>query len=94
MTMDSGGEPGLPDDVVAALRDGHKIEAIKQLREARGLDLKTAKEQVDAHLADHPGLMPEKTAAEITSRSGSSFCHRALVLLLLIVKRELALKML
>ncbi len=39
--------PQLPDEVIAALRDGHKIEAIKLLRESHGIGLKQAKELVE-----------------------------------------------
>jgi len=39
----------LPEDVRAALDRGQTIEAIKRLREARGVDLKTAHDIVRAH---------------------------------------------
>jgi hypothetical protein len=39
----------LPSKVLMALERGQKIEAIKLLREARGLGLKEAKEAVDAY---------------------------------------------
>lgn len=39
---------GLPHAVVAALRAGNKIEAIRLLREARDIDLKEAKALVEA----------------------------------------------
>lgn len=39
----------LPPQVQAALARGQKIEAIKLLREARGMGLKEAKEAVEAH---------------------------------------------
>ena len=45
----------LPDDVLAALRGGNKIEAIKRLREATGLGLKEAKDLVEAHEAGDAG---------------------------------------
>ncbi len=38
----------LPDDVLAALRDDRRIEAIKLLRNARGIGLKEAREIVEA----------------------------------------------
>jgi len=41
--------PVLPPDVLESLQHGHKIEAIKRLREATGLGLKEAKDMVDAH---------------------------------------------
>ena len=47
---------GLPADVIAALHEGRKIDAIKLLREQRGIGLKEAKQEVDAYLRDHPQL--------------------------------------
>ena len=47
---------GLPADALAALHEGRKIDAIKILREQRGLGLKEAKDEVDAYLRDHPEL--------------------------------------
>jgi hypothetical protein len=38
----------LPPDVMEALQQGNKIEAIKRLREQTGLGLKEAKDVVDA----------------------------------------------
>ena len=46
----------LPDDVIAALRANRKIEAIKRLREARGIGLKEAKDAVDAYERNNPGV--------------------------------------
>ncbi|WPC04130.1 hypothetical protein SBP02_15295 [Pseudomonas benzenivorans] len=46
----------LPPSVMAALRRGRKIEAIKRLREACGLDLREAKQEVEAFLQVHPEL--------------------------------------
>ena len=42
---------GMPPHVMEALRSGNKIEAIKRLREITSVDLKAAKDAVDAHLA-------------------------------------------
>lgn len=39
----------LPPDVVAAIESGRRIEAVKLLRESRGLGLAEAKEAVDAY---------------------------------------------
>lgn len=55
-------ERDLPANVVDALRRGHKIEAIKLLREAEGLDLKAAKERVERHAVNHPGSTPTHRA--------------------------------
>ena len=44
----------LSDDVIASIRSGKKIEAIKRLREEQGLGLKEAKQLVDAYVREHP----------------------------------------
>lgn len=44
----------LPQDVLAAIRANRKIDAIKLLREQRGLGLKEAKHIVDAYVLKHP----------------------------------------
>lgn len=44
----------MTDEAIAALKRGNKIEAIKFLRKARGLDLKEAKDAVDAYERQHP----------------------------------------
>jgi ribosomal protein L7/L12 len=47
-------EVELPADVIAELEANRKITAIKLLRADRGMDLKKAKELVDAYIAQHP----------------------------------------
>jgi hypothetical protein len=51
----------LPPQVLDELARGRMIEAIKLLREARGLELKAAKEAIDAHLRGAP-LPPPRAA--------------------------------
>jgi ribosomal protein L7/L12 len=41
----------LPADVIAAIEAGNTIDAIRILREQTGMDLKSAKTAVDAHIA-------------------------------------------
>lgn len=53
----------LPTEVINAIQAGHKIEAIKLLRDARGLGLKEAKHAVDAYLRAHPSLRPPKSGS-------------------------------
>lgn len=48
-------DSGLPLEVIDAIRSNRKIEAIKVLRERRGLGLREAKEQVDAYCRENPG---------------------------------------
>lgn len=66
----------LPDDVLDALGRGHTIEAIKLLREARGLGLAEAKSLVDAYRADNGVGMSvgdvKKPAAAPARRTGLS----------------------
>ncbi|MEM9567273.1 MAG: hypothetical protein AAF974_03110 [Cyanobacteria bacterium P01_E01_bin.34] len=50
--LTSDGE--LPDDVLAAIRAGNKLKAIKLLRQHRNLDLKAAKQIVDARFNVKP----------------------------------------
>lgn len=58
----------LPAEVAAALATGNKIEAIKLLRAATGMELKDAKDAVDAAVARGAGLAP----GEIPRRSWAS----------------------
>lgn len=46
----------LPLHVLEVLNQGRKVEAIKILRAEEGLDLRDAKERVEAHLASNPGV--------------------------------------
>ena len=67
----------LPTDVIAAIQANRKIEAIKLLREARGIGLREAKEAVDAYIKANPHL-------EIDKRAGSRSPMSPLILFLLI----------
>lgn len=49
-----GGSASLPPEVLSALERGDTIDAIKQLREARGVGLKEAKDLLDAHIRGVP----------------------------------------
>ncbi len=51
---------GLPKEVIAALRRGAKIEAIKLLRTARRIGLKEAKEEVETYLRGDCADLPVK----------------------------------
>ena len=62
-------ESELPEDVLAAIQENHKIDAIKLLREHRNLGLKEAKEIVDAYAAEHPHL---STGRRLNVESGLS----------------------
>jgi ribosomal protein L7/L12 len=61
----------LPEDVVAALHSGNKIEAIKRLRLAQPLGLKDARDTVEAWLAEQPDIAatPGKAARSASRAS-------------------------
>ena len=56
----------LPPEAIDALQRGKKIEAIKLVREAFKLDLKDAKDRVDAYVENDPALRQKlaSTSAE------------------------------
>ncbi len=51
-------ENQLSASVMEAIRSGRKIDAIKQLREERGLGLKESKHIIDRELAAYPSANP------------------------------------
>ena len=55
----------LPPDVLEAVHAGRKVEAIKRLREHRGMGLKEAKEAVDdyARKNRHLIVVPQSTGS-------------------------------
>lgn len=55
MAEQRSNEP-LPSDVIDALQQGNKVEAIKRLRHARDLQLKDAKDEVDRYIRNTPPL--------------------------------------
>ncbi len=55
-------ERPLPTAAAAALSLGRFVEAIKQVRQAEGLDLAQAKARVEAHLQRAPGLKAQVDA--------------------------------
>lgn len=59
----------LEPEVMAALAEGRKIEAIKILREKRGLGLKEAKELVEKHEDDIPSRSPNVGVTQIKNRN-------------------------
>jgi hypothetical protein len=61
---------GFPSAAEAALLKGNKIEAIKIVRQERGVDLKGAKDIVEQHVADNPGLRMQIDSAQAVSRQG------------------------
>ncbi len=53
----------LPAEVIAAINSGHKIQAIKLLREAKGLGLAEAKDAVDDYIRANPSLVQRKSSS-------------------------------
>ncbi len=60
----------LPSEVLRAIEAGHKIEAIKMLREATGLGLANAKVLVDRVSRTHGPKKPVYSAADPNSGAG------------------------
>ena len=58
----------LPPEAIAALQRGNKIEAIKLVREASKLDLKDAKDRVDAYVNNDPVLQQKFASAQAETR--------------------------
>ena len=59
----------LPDDVLQLLHANRKIDAIKLLRTHHRLDLKEAKDVVDAYMAKNPQLIRRSSPASETGVS-------------------------
>jgi hypothetical protein len=73
----------LPSDVVAAIKSGQKIEAIRLLRLATGLGLANAKVLVDAGARLH-GVQSHHPAMTDSGGSSDSSLKLGLLLLLLV----------
>jgi len=71
------------DDIVAAVDNGRKIEAIKMLREQSGLGLKDAKHAIDALARERRG-QPE-LAAGMTEAGGASGLIKLLVVIAILL---------
>jgi hypothetical protein len=68
-------ETGLPDNIVAALKRGNKIEAIKLLREQTGIGLKEAKDAIEAS-----GIEPDNAPSPGEVRGGAGMVRWLVVL--------------
>lgn len=66
--MNTNPDQALPADVIAAIQQGNKIGAIKRLRLARGLELKDAKQIVDAYVRNDPALVRKYQAQSDQAR--------------------------
>ena len=54
----------LPAAAIAALHEGRKMDAIKIVRRERGVDLKEARDQVEAYIHSQPVLEAELDARQ------------------------------
>ncbi len=68
----------IPSEAVAALEQGNKIEAIKIVRIATGLDLKNSKDLVETYLRDHQDL--QQRYSTIQSEHGKNAFMKFLLL--------------
>jgi len=66
----SGASEALPAAAVSALWKGQIIEAIKVIRLERNLDLKDAKDQVEAYLRQQPVLKKKIEQNQVDTRDG------------------------
>ena len=57
-------ETELPEDVLAAVHAGRKIDGIKLLRGHRGIGLKEAKQIIEIYIAQNPDLMTVNPSRE------------------------------
>ena len=70
MTVETLGLPALPKAAIAALEQGHTIEAIKIIRQESGLGLKESKDLVYAYLKSRPDLQRRLESAQAEGRQG------------------------
>ena len=84
--MSSNGQRSadMPADVITALSRGQKIEAIKRLREARGIGLKEAKDAVDSYVAADPALRARLGAIQEESKR-SLFTYLGVIIILAVL---------
>ncbi len=71
MTNHDPRDPGdFPAAAVEALRKGKTIEAVKILRQERGLDLRDARQAVDQYVRANPALERSLRAAQAEANRG------------------------
>ena len=71
------------DEVLAAVDNGRKIEAIKRLREENGMGLKEAKHAIDALARDRRGVTP--VSAGMQEEGGAGGVIRLVVLIVAVL---------
>ena len=60
----------LPAAAIAALQEGRKIDAIRIVREERNLELKEAKDAVDAYVRSQPALQASLQSRQTQAMRG------------------------
>jgi ribosomal protein L7/L12 len=86
MKMDEKVEVGFTNEIIEAIKNGQKIEAIKLLRTGTGLGLKEAKEAVEAYLENNSELNEAFNA----NKSGGLSQENSLRIIILILVLILA----
>jgi ribosomal protein L7/L12 len=82
MTRDEKVEIGFTNEIIEAIKNGKKIEAIKLLRTGTGLGLKEAKEAVEAYLENNSEL---KEAFNVNKSGGLSQENSLRIIILILV---------
>jgi ribosomal protein L7/L12 len=82
MTRDEKVEIGFTNEIIEAIKNGKKIEAIKLLRTGTGLGLKEAKEAVEAYLENNSEL---KEAFNANKSGGLSQENSLRIIILILV---------
>lgn len=82
MTRDEKVEIGFTNEIIEAIKNGKKIEAIKLLRTGTGLGLKEAKEAVEAYLENNIEL---KEAFNANKSGGLSQENSLRIIILILV---------
>ena len=73
----------IPSKAIDALQRGNKIEAIKIVREAQKLDLKDAKDRVDAYVKIDPAM--QQKLSTMQAESTRSVVHWLILIALAIL---------
>ena len=68
MTFESTSRPALPLEAISHLHQGRVIEAVKIVRKAEGLQLKDAKDRVDAYIRSQPSLQAVMAAKQTEAK--------------------------
>jgi ribosomal protein L7/L12 len=70
VTETSPKDPGLPTAVVEAIRQGRKVGAIKLLRLEQNIELKAAKDRVEAYVKADPWLQRSLQESQSEAKRG------------------------